>query len=96
MSSASRWSRFLLRIQANNSTIFRSPEEVATRLDSLIADIKKAHSSAQQAEARGTDIVCVAHGHILMALALRWSGVTLQDAPRMFFETGGVVVLGYV
>ncbi|KAG0647503.1 Sedoheptulose 1 [Hyphodiscus hymeniophilus] len=72
-----------------------SPDEVATRLDRLIADIRDAQFSAEEAKAHGTDIVCVAHGHILTALALRWSGVSLQDAPRMFLETGGVVVLGY-
>lgn len=43
------------------------------------------------------DIVCVAHGHILAAMAIRWVGLPLDTGMmRLIFEPGGVAVLGYV
>ncbi|KAJ9197761.1 hypothetical protein DTO166G4_8349 [Paecilomyces variotii] len=41
------------------------------------------------------NIVCVAHGHILAALALRWAEQPLKNGMRMLIETAGVAVLGY-
>ena len=41
------------------------------------------------------DVVLVAHGHILAALALRWAGQPLSSGMRLLIEPGGVVVLGF-
>lgn len=39
------------------------------------------------------DVLIVAHGHILRALAMRWAGKTLQDGPAFLLEPGGVGTL---
>lgn len=85
----------------------RSPQQVSDRLDELIGEIKsiiEANSSSwpsgQVVSQRGhqaQDIVCVAHGHVLAALARRWVGLPLQfTAARMVFEPASVTALGYV
>jgi probable phosphoglycerate mutase len=85
----------------------RSPQQVTERLDQLIAEIKaviEGNSASwpggQITSHRGQhaqDIVCVAHGHILAALAIRWVGLPLDTGMmRLIFEPGGVAVLGWV
>lgn len=41
------------------------------------------------------DVVCVAHGHILRAFAMRWIGKSLETGPTMLLEAGGVGTLSY-
>lgn len=69
------------------------------RLDRLIQDIReryhrpvmeKTHSDA--ATATG-NVLIVAHGHILRALALRWAGRPLDAGPTFLLEAGGVGTL---
>lgn len=42
------------------------------------------------------DIVCVGHGHILAALALRWADKPLDHDIRLLMEPSSVAVLSYV
>lgn len=42
------------------------------------------------------DVLIVAHGHILRALAMRWAGKSLRDGPAFLLEAGGVGTLRYV
>ncbi|KAJ5833076.1 hypothetical protein N7474_001387 [Penicillium riverlandense] len=83
-----------------------SPNRIAERVDELIAEIKSmiagesaSWPSGQLAGGRSRlaqDIVCVAHGHVLSALALRWVGAPVsQGVMRLIFEPGGVAVLGF-
>ncbi|KEY66037.1 hypothetical protein S7711_08814 [Stachybotrys chartarum IBT 7711] len=79
-----------------------SPQQVTDRLDRLIQDIRdKYHRPAfgksqdQTTSGRNGDVLIVAHGHILRAFALRWSGKTLQDGPAFLLEAGGVGTLSY-
>ncbi|OJJ45385.1 hypothetical protein ASPZODRAFT_17603 [Penicilliopsis zonata CBS 506.65] len=82
-----------------------SPSDVTARLDKLIDEIK-AHIDDTVVKwptgQRGThrrdqprDVVCVAHGHVLASLALRWAGQPLENGMRLIVQPGGVVVLGY-
>ncbi|KAL8291100.1 hypothetical protein RB597_005546 [Gaeumannomyces tritici] len=72
-----------------------SPEDITTRLDRLIADIRaRFHGPAMEAGQRG-DVLIVAHGHILRAFAMRWAGKSLQDGPTFLLEAGGVGTLSY-
>ncbi|CEJ91424.1 Putative Phosphoglycerate mutase family protein [[Torrubiella] hemipterigena] len=77
-----------------------SPDDVTERLDRLIDDIRQKYhkphldNPAQDAESAG-DVLVVAHGHILRALAMRWAGKTLQDGPAFLLEAGGVGTLSY-
>ena len=73
----------------------RSPAQVAVRLDHLIADIKNQlmHTSSTN---KPSDVVCVAHSHILSAFALRWVERPLEDGIRLLLDTAGVAVLRYV
>ena len=40
-----------------------------------------------------SDVLIVAHGHILRAFAQRWVGKALQDGPALIMEAGGVGTL---
>ncbi|KAK8915855.1 Sedoheptulose 1,7-bisphosphatase [Metarhizium anisopliae] len=76
-----------------------SPEQVTERLDRLISEIReKWHKPAigqpKEKDVRG-DVLIVAHGHILRALAMRWAGKSLQDGPAFLLEAGGVGTLSY-
>jgi broad specificity phosphatase PhoE len=76
-----------------------SPEDVTARLDRLIKDIReKWHSPVigkPKGEAGPSDVLLVAHGHILRAFAMRWVGKTLRDGPTFLLEAGGVGTLSY-
>lgn len=84
----------------NNNSFTRSPQEVTERLDRLIKDIRdKWHKPViGQPKSPDTigDVLIVAHGHILRALAMRWAGKTLQDGPAFLLEAGGVGTLRFV
>lgn len=81
-----------------------SPEDVTTRLDALIADLRaRFHNGrfGKNAGWRGSDgtgandVLIVAHGHILRAFAARWVGKDLRDNPSLILEAGGVGTLSY-
>ncbi|KAJ5380910.1 uncharacterized protein N7496_003338, partial [Penicillium cataractarum] len=83
-----------------------SPQQVSDRLDELIAEIKSVIEGNSATWPGGQiishrsqhaqDIVCVAHGHILAAMAIRWVGLPLDTGMmRLIFEPGGVAVLGF-
>ena len=77
---------------------FRSPQDVAARLDKLIGEIRNFVGAGSMTKdisdtSTGGDVVCIAHGHILSALALRWAEQPLEHGMRLLFETGGVGVL---
>ncbi|CAF9931363.1 MAG: hypothetical protein GOMPHAMPRED_005900 [Gomphillus americanus] len=73
-----------------------SPEQVSERLDRLIADIRtRFHGPAIEGKAEKSDVVLVAHGHILRAFAMRWIGRDLQTGVSLLLETGGVGILSY-
>ncbi|TLD07100.1 hypothetical protein PgNI_10392 [Pyricularia grisea] len=80
-----------------------SPEDITARLDRLIADIRdKYHAPVMEKGATdskkpqpASDVLVVAHGHILRAFAMRWAGKSLQDGPTFILEAGGVGSLSY-
>lgn len=63
------------------------------RLDALIADIKEKYHrrSLENPNAKG-DVLVVAHGHILRAFAMRWTGKPLTET-SLILEAGGVGTL---
>ena len=83
----------------------RSPDQITQRLDRLIADIRaRFHSPAlNQAKpvASGTitkdatpsDVLVVAHGHVLRAFAARWINKNIAGNPSLILEAGGVGTL---
>ncbi|KAE8374895.1 histidine phosphatase superfamily [Aspergillus bertholletiae] len=72
-----------------------SPEDVVRRLDTVIADIrKKFHGPCFDSENNQGDVLVVAHGHILRAFAMRWTGKPLTDT-ALILEAGGVGTLSY-
>lgn len=76
-----------------------SPEQITERLDRLIKEIReKYHAPAigkPQGEAPPSDVLLVAHGHILRAFAMRWAHQHLQGGPIFLLEAGGVGTLSY-
>lgn len=77
-----------------------SPQQVSDRLDHLIAELKTQIGRVCSERPGGQNIpqlrniVCVAHGHILAALALRWAQQPLKNGMRLLMDTAGVAVLG--
>jgi broad specificity phosphatase PhoE len=73
-----------------------SPEDVTKRVDSLIKEIRdKWHAPVMDKKGVPSDVLIVAHGHILRAFAMRWVGKTLADGPTFLLEAGGVGTLSY-
>ena len=64
------------------------------RLDRLIADIKNQFRRTCLKN-NPSDVVCVAHSHILSAFALRWVERPLEDGIRLLLDTAGVAILRY-
>ncbi|MCJ1453102.1 hypothetical protein MMC28_003447 [Mycoblastus sanguinarius] len=76
-----------------------SPADVTKRLDRLIKDIRtRFHDKAigkPKGEAPISDVLLVAHGHILRAFAMRWTGKELSEGVSLLLEAGGVGTLSY-
>lgn len=72
----------------------RSPEDVQTRLDALVSEIKEKYHrpSFERPDTERGDVLVVAHGHILRAFAMRWTGKALTDT-SLILEAGGVGTL---
>jgi probable phosphoglycerate mutase len=62
-----------------------SPEQVAARVDRVIARVREADG----------DVALFAHGHVLRVLAARWIGLPAQDGQHFLLGTGTLCVLGY-
>ncbi|CBF78167.1 hypothetical protein AN8720.2 [Aspergillus nidulans FGSC A4] len=72
-----------------------SPEDVMKRLDALIAEIReKHHKPCFEGNKESGDVLIVAHGHILRAFAMRWTGRPLTET-ALILEAGGVGTLSY-
>lgn len=77
-------------------TCGRSPEDVVRRLDALIEEIRTKYQKPcfdDPDETKG-DVLVVAHGHILRAFAMRWTGKPLTDT-SLILEAGGIGTLRY-
>jgi sedoheptulose-bisphosphatase len=79
-----------------------APEDIAKRLDELIAEIREKWHKGKFGKGAGwkgkdrsgpNDVLIVAHGHILRAFAARWVGKKLEDNPSLILEAGGVGTL---
>ncbi|CAG8428899.1 unnamed protein product [Penicillium salamii] len=79
-----------------DADVGRSPEDVVRRLDALISDIRNKYQRAcfeDPDETKG-DVLIVAHGHILRAFAMRWTGKPLTET-SLILEAGGIGTLRY-
>ncbi|KAI7183770.1 phosphoglycerate mutase-like protein [Hortaea werneckii] len=77
-----------------------SPQQITARLDELISDIRERFHAHAIGKPKGTvnepfDVLIIAHGHILRALAGRWVGRNIADNPSLILEAGGVGTLSY-
>ncbi|KAI9371701.1 histidine phosphatase superfamily [Aspergillus egyptiacus] len=71
-----------------------TPEQVTARLDSLIAEIRSIHQGNMHGE-NPSDVLLVAHGHLLRAFTKRWLGYPMEFPLSMMLEPGAVGVLSY-
>jgi probable phosphoglycerate mutase len=62
-----------------------SPQDVAARCDRLVAELVSVDGAA----------CCVAHGHILRALAARWLERPVDLGGQLPLETGALCILGW-
>ncbi|PUU74309.1 histidine phosphatase superfamily [Tuber borchii] len=74
-----------------------SPEDVERRCDALIKTIREQwHGPAMHDGNVPGDVVCVAHGHLLRAFAMRWVGKSISNSTvPLILEAGGVGILSY-
>ncbi|KAL8998785.1 MAG: hypothetical protein Q9169_002235 [Polycauliona sp. 2 TL-2023] len=74
-----------------------SPEDVTKRLDRLIDDIRSRFHERffenREDPAIPSDVLVVAHGHILRAFAMRWIKRGLTEGVSLLLEAGGVGTL---
>ncbi|KAL6705521.1 Sedoheptulose 1,7-bisphosphatase [Coniothyrium glycines] len=91
------------RVDAGHWDIWRDgceggerPGDVESRLDGLIREVRETlHRGRFGDDGRPSDVLIVAHGHILRSLAARWVGKKLEDNPGLILEAGGVGTLSY-
>ena len=78
-------STLLIRVWA-----VRSPEQVTERLDRLVDDIRNRYHEGVIGKPRDTatpsDVLIVAHGHILRAFAMRWIKQELTEGVALLLE----------
>ncbi|KAL8982225.1 MAG: hypothetical protein Q9205_003198 [Flavoplaca limonia] len=76
-----------------------SPGDITKRLDRLIDDIRSRFHERSIGKAEGaakpSDVLIVAHGHILRAFAMRWIKRELTEGVSLLLEAGGVGTLSY-
>lgn len=79
---------------ANSQFSARSPQDVENRLDALISEIKEKYHrpSLEHPDGEKGDVLVVAHGHILRAFAMRWTGKPLTET-SLILEAGGIGTL---
>lgn len=71
-----------------------SPREVEKRCDRLIEKIRREwHAPAMGSGNIFGDVLCVAHGHLLRAFAMRWIGKKLEEPLALILEAGGAGIL---
>ena len=68
---------------------------VETRLDRLISKVRDFHRTAADSHSAKSDVLIVAHGHILRAFAARWIGDPVATGTRLLYSAGGISVLAY-
>ncbi|MCJ1266251.1 hypothetical protein MMC22_006134 [Lobaria immixta] len=76
-----------------------SPRDVTDRLDRLIDEIRSKYhkevTGKPKDEGVSGDVLVVAHGHILRALAMRWINKELTNGVALLLDAGGVGTLSY-
>ncbi|KAI4115959.1 MAG: hypothetical protein LQ345_003548 [Seirophora villosa] len=71
-----------------------SPADITKRLDRLINDIRtRFHEKAIGQPSAPSNVLLVAHGHILRAFAMRWIKRELTEGVSLLLEAGGVGTL---
>jgi sedoheptulose-bisphosphatase len=71
------------------------PAQVTQRLDRLISKITSIQEVALKAGNCQSDIIVVAHGHILRAFVKRWLEFELSSKLELMLEPGGICGLSY-
>ncbi|KAK6202702.1 phosphoglycerate mutase [Scheffersomyces amazonensis] len=69
-------------------------KQVTERIDRVIEKIKVIHRQAIRENTK-SDIIVVAHGHILRCFAARWVEREININPSFMLDAGGVGVLSY-
>ena len=69
-----------------------SPQDIATRVDKLIQDIREIHKKAIEEGTPG-DVLCVAHAHILRSFTARWLNASVSAGRHFLLDAGGAGVL---
>jgi sedoheptulose-bisphosphatase len=80
------------------------PDDVKMRVDGVIEEIvglqgefmaKLKEGKGEKGDAKGCDVLIVAHGHILRAIVKRWLKLEMDAPVELMLEPGGVCGLSY-
>jgi len=71
-----------------------SASQVSKRIDELIEQIRREVHVPCWGQER-SDVLVVAHGHVLRGLGSRWMELSVEMARALQLDAGGVSVLGY-
>jgi len=71
-----------------------SASSVSSRIDTLLAKVRDEVHVPHWGEER-SDVLFVAHGHVLRGVGARWLGLDVGMARGLQLDAGGVSVLGY-
>ena len=77
-----------------DSSLSRSPAEIAARIDALIEQIKELQGPHMN-DAEPKDVLIIAHGHLTRAFAKRWLGLEIGFSLRFMMQPAGVCTLSY-
>ncbi|CAE6428792.1 unnamed protein product [Rhizoctonia solani] len=72
-----------------------SPEEMTTRIDSVIEKVRAIHRKYIEEGIGKRDVIIVAHGHFSRVFITRWLRLELMLGTRWMVEPAGVAVLTY-
>jgi broad specificity phosphatase PhoE len=84
--------RFKLLFWSILTMIPRSAQQVTDRLDSLISKVRGLQGPHMNDD-KPSDVILVAHGHILRAFVKRWLGYPLESKLLLMLEPGGVGIV---
>jgi sedoheptulose-bisphosphatase len=77
--------------------MFRSPQDITKRLDGIIKQIRADFHSKVMGQPKDknvpSDVLIVAHGHILRSFAARWINRSISVNPALILDAGGVGTL---
>lgn len=72
-----------------------TPGQVSDRVDRLVQSVRNLHIASMRNREERTDVVLIAHSHILRCFLAKWTGSSIQAGKYYILDAGGLSVGGY-